>query len=90
MKYKIDDWIIYIDKEESDNWENHYGISLYGKTAKIIKIDKDDRTYLLEFKKFVNGLSLKKIGKQGHCIWCFNKEFKSAIDHLKFKKWIKG
>jgi len=95
--YKVGDWVIYMNKMESDKRKGLCGISLYGKIAKIIHIDI---TYLLEFKDWIDGHdgseSLKKRkekgkGKSGHCYWALSKkEIKPAIDHLKFKKWIKG
>jgi len=90
MKYKIGDWIIFIDKEMSDKFRNSTGISLYKKLAKIIYIIPDNE-YLLEFKDPIgNDHNGDGRGKKGHCGWCVKSEFKSAINHLKFKKWIKG
>jgi len=88
--YKIDDWVIYIDKENSNKWKKEFGISLYGKIAKIIYFYFDSTNnnynYVLEFKESIRG---KGEGIEGHCNWCNCFEFKS-IDHLKFKKWVKG
>jgi len=93
-EFKVGDWVIYTNKKESDEHKDLCGISLYGELAKVHYIGKFG-LYLLEFKKHIKGhdgsAQLKKgKGKNGHCIWCFDNEFKLAIDHLKFKKWIKG
>jgi len=89
MKYKIGDWVIYTDKDYSNNWKKQYGISLYGKIAKIIHIERElDILYLLNFKEYINSFRKTK-GKSGHCIWCKHFEIK-FLDSLKFKKWIKG
>jgi len=88
-EYKIGDEVIYSNISCSNMWEDWNGNSLYGKIAKIIKISNN--FCLLEFKENTNsnydGLGE---GKEGHCWWCDKNEFKLAIDHIKFKKWIKG
>jgi len=84
--YKIGDWVIFIDKSWSDWWKKGYGIFLYGKIAKIIRIDNN--SHLLEFKEHIDSIP-KEQGKNGHCLWSTLNQIKS-IDLLKFKKWIKG
>jgi len=87
-EYKVDDIVIYVDKAWNDEW--------YKKVAKIIDIDKSSNfdEYLLEFKEYINGHDGNSIGnikgKDGHCIWCDKTEFELALNHYKFKKWIKG
>jgi len=72
MKYKIGDWVIYTHKKNSEHWKNKYGISLYGKTVKIIHIDSIGEEYCLELE----GIAI---------IWFSDYEFES-INHLKLKK----
>jgi len=86
--YQVGDTVIYKDKKISDLWKRNKGISLYNKIAKIIKIDIAFTGYLLEFKEYI--MSPLSKGKNGHCKWCYNNKFELAIDHLKFKKWVKG
>jgi len=95
MKYKIGDEIIFTSKEQSNKWKKECRVFLYEKVAKIIYIYKFKSfykdSYLLEFKDpigndYDGGV---KRGKKGHCSWWEKTEFKS-IDHIKFKKWIKG
>jgi len=90
MKYKINEIVIYTDKKNSYIWKWWKGISLYKKIAKIISIEEDEK-YLLEFKDCVDGeeKGFEK-GKKGHCMWCEKDEFELDINHLKFKKWVKG
>jgi len=85
--YKIND-IVYTDKLESSYWNRDGSSSLYGKIAKIIDINNE--VYTLEFKKYIAGHDGYGKGKKGYCWNCSNRCFKLAIDHLKFKKWIKG
>jgi len=84
MKLKIGDWVIWNDKEASDNWGKVTRIFLYGKVAKIIYIDKDNNKYLFEFKEYVMSTLISE-GKEGHCFWCEADEFIS-LDLLKLKK----
>jgi len=68
-EYKIGDWVIFIDKEQSDLWKRAFRISLYKKIAKIIYIEDTSSPHLLEFRDWINGhngLEGKK-GKEGHC-----------------------
>jgi len=94
--YKIGDWVIFTNKEYSDWWEKENGVSLYGRLAKIVDIDKivdinKIYEYEIEFKEGINSKWNEfGEGKSGHWLWCDKDEFKYAIDHLKFKKWIKG
>jgi len=91
MKYKINDWVVFIDREESTKRKMEINISLYGKIAKIIKVDRSHRwPYVIEFKEYIGSTSFTHLGKLGHCRWCEDHEIKSTIDSLKFKKWIKG
>jgi len=76
-EYQIGDYVIFFDKEYSKRWKKHYGFSFYNKTAKIIQIT-GQYIYLLKFEKLINQY------------WFEEKRFKLAIDHLKFKKWIRG
>ena len=91
MKYKIGDWIVYIDKERSKWWKDLKGISLYGKIGKIIDIYKSDRfiPYLIEFKEYINGHDGIGKGKNGHCSWCSKQEI-TSLDRLKLKKLLEG
>jgi len=90
-EYQIEDWVIYTLKQYSDYWKKRTGISLYGKTAKIIYINKKEKgIYLLEFKEYIVGHNGGGKGKSGHCWHCDKNEFKLDIDYLKFKKWVKG
>jgi len=88
--YKVGDWVIYIDKENSNEWKEEFGISLYKKIAKIIEIG--NYAYLTEFKDPIGNTPYdgEGKGKIGHCRWSSKRRVKLAIDHLKFKKWIKG
>jgi len=93
-EYKVGDIVIWIDKRVSNRQKKEYGVSLYGKLAKIIYIDKPDnldKEYFLEFKDHIKGFGgIGKVkGKEGHCMWCSFSQIKS-VDHLKFKKWVKG
>jgi len=85
MKYKIGDWIVYIDKNYSKWWKEQSGISLYGKIGKIIGIDNDSLRYLIEFKEFIDSHDSNGKGKDGHCQWCVDIEIIS-LDQLKLKK----
>jgi len=90
--YKVGDWVIWINKKQSVYWKEMKGISLYGKLAKIIYINKYN-VFLLEYKDYVGGYSVGGYsgeGKDGHCWFCLDEDFELAIDSLKFKKWIKG
>jgi len=85
--YKVGDWVIYIDKliakivyEYGDRNE----FQIYKKLAKIIYIYEKDNNYLIEFKDIIgkdNGLYTR---------YCEKHQIKSAVDSLKFKKWVKG
>jgi len=84
-KYKIGDIVIFIDKEGSDIRKREFGVSLYRKIAKITYIDNElELSYYLEFRKSYDQ------EKFHYHQWCNKDEFKLAIDHLKFKKWVKG
>jgi len=87
--HKVGDWVIFTDKKISATWEKSHKSSLYNKIAKIIYIIMDS-SYLLEFKKNINNYRGNRKGRDGHCKWCGGMQFKYAIDHLKFKKWVKG
>jgi len=96
-EYQIGDLVVWIVKSYSAYHypQKEYEVSLYGKIAKIIYIDYNSSyPYLLEFKDYINGhdgnYTGKRKGKKDHCWWCKENEIKSATDHLKFKKWIKG
>ena len=95
MKYKINDWIVYNNKEWSNHWKEIYGISLYGKIGKIIYIDIDKNAnrdpYLIEFKDFIDSHDrYYGIGKYGHCYWGHEEEFTLYKDYFKLKKFIEG
>ena len=91
MKYKIGDWIVYIDKEWSKRRKELKGISLYEKIAKIIYIDSDSWPYLIEFKENINGHTGNGRGKEGYCLWCTTKqEITLYKDYFKLKKFIEG
>jgi len=89
-EYKIGDIVIWIDKGFSDAWKENHGISLYGKIAQIIDINTKYNHCLLEFKENINGKDGYRRGKKGHCWWSKLNTIEYAIDHLKFKKWVKG
>jgi len=89
--YKKGDVVIWIDKEASDYWKRSRGISLYGKIAKIMTFDKSENIYALKFKDWINSDILgNSYTKNGYGLESYKEGFKLAIDHLKFKKWIKG
>jgi len=94
-EFKVGEYVTFIDKKWSDTRKELYGFSLYRKIAKILDIDTKVKdiyvSHLLEFKEFINGNDGDGDGKgkQGHCEWCTKSEIQS-IDHLKFKKWVKG
>ena len=88
MKYKIGEWIIYNNKKWKNYWKKTYGISLYGKIAKIIDIS--DSLYLIEFKEFIYSYDGDGKGKDGHCLWCRKKEITLYKDYFKLKKFIEG
>ena len=88
MKYKKKDWIVYFDKELSNDWKQYYGASLYGKIGKIIYIGSY-WSYLIEFKEFIDGISGNGKGNEGHCLWFDEKEI-TSLDQLKLKKLIEG
>ena len=91
MKYKIGDWIVFIDKEWSNHWKEIYGISLYGKIGKIIDINRITVwPYLIEFKEFIDGTSGRGKGKNGNCRWCHEKQISLYKDYFKLKKFIEG
>jgi len=91
MKYKIGDWIVYIDKEWSKWWKDLHGVSLYGKIAKIIHIDNNKYYhYSLEFKEFIYGHNGNRKGREGHCLWCCKEKEFISLDQLKLKKLIRG
>ena len=90
MKYKINDWIVYNNKEWSNHWKEIYGISLYGKIGKIIDISKKYNLYLIEFKEFIGSCNGDGKGKDGHCLWCRKKEITLYKDYFKLKKFIEG
>jgi len=75
-KYKIDDWIVFIDKEISNKLKNEIGFSLYGKIGKII--DKYNSMYLVD-------LGYRK-GENGYCIWYSAKFIILYKDYFKLKK----
>jgi len=80
-EFKKGDWVIWVDRQT---------MSLYKKIAKIIYIEKEG-LYLLEFKKNIRSHhDGGGRGKYNHCKWGRNHKIKLDIDHLKFKKWIKG
>ena len=85
MKYKIGDWIVFINKERSKWWKEKYETSLYGKIGKIIGIVKKHKLYLIEFKEFIDSHDSNGKGKDGHCQWCVDIEIIS-LDQLKLKK----
>ena len=89
MKYKIGDWIIYNNKEWSNEWKKTIGFSLYGKIGKIIYISKKYESYLIEFKEFIDGHDGGGKGNEGHCLWFDEKEI-TSLDQLKLKKLIEG
>jgi len=96
-EYKIGDYVISTTKLHSCYASYKNAVSLYQKVAKIIAINHTiyyNRPYLLEFKEYINGhdgLGVGKMkGKDGYCWWYTDKDFKIAIDYLKFKKWVKG
>jgi len=90
-EFKVGDWVIFTSKETNDYNQRLRKVFLYNKIAKIIKINRSANNFLLEFKEYINGHEGNNPkGKDGHC-WNFSSHyFKLAIDHLKFKKWIKG
>jgi len=90
MKYKIGDWIVYVSKKNSDWWKEYSRISLYGKIAKIIYIDKNYESYLIEFKEFIYSYDGDGKGEDGHCYWCEEKEITLYKDYFKLKKFIEG
>ena len=92
MKYKIGDWIVFINKEFSKWWKGKKGISLYGKIAKIIYIGYNNKYiyYLVEFKEYINGYSGNGRGKDEHCSWCEDIEITLYKDYFKLKKFIEG
>ena len=92
MKYKIGDWIVFIDKEWSNDWKKEPGISLYDKIGKIIDINKKYNLYLIEFKEYINGYDGEGKGKDGHCLWCWcnDKEITLYKDYFKLKKLLEG
>ena len=88
--FKINDWIVFTDKEFSKWWKEKKGISLYGKIGKIIDIDNPHLSYLIEFKEFINGHDGDGKGKDGHCCWCDEKRLSLYKDFYKLKKFIEG
>jgi len=85
-KYKIGNWIVYIDKEWSNFWKKMYGISLYGKIGKIIDINKNYESYLIEFKEFINSYTSNRRGKEGYGLWGTKQEITLYKDYFKLKK----
>ena len=81
MKYKIGDWIVFIDKERSKWWKKEHGISLYDKIGKIIDINKKYNLYLIEFKEYI-----KSYGGNG-TLWCLETSI-TSFDQLKLKKFL--
>ena len=92
MKYKINDWIVFIDKKISKWRKKDYGISLYGKIGKIIDIDYNNKYiyYLVEFKEYINGYDGEGKGKDEHCRFCIDKEITLYKDYFKLKKLLEG
>jgi len=89
-EFKKGDYVIYSHKEKSDRWKKINGFTLYNKNGKIIDIyGKKDITYVVKFRNQVHNNIGEKAHKQ-NILNLSKDEFKLAIDHLKFKKWIKG
>lgn len=82
MKYKVGDRVM-------SNENSVYEEKMFNKTATIIGIQSDSKTYLLEFDEDVGGHDGLGawIGKDNHCWWVSENDFE-LIDriHLKFKK----
>jgi len=90
-KFKVGDWVIYTDKEESNSWKEINVVSLYNKIGKIIKINPYTHYFLIKFKEWINGYHGSILANDSeYCKWCNKEEFELAINHLKFKKWVKG
>ena len=91
MKYRVGEWIVFTNKKWISIWkEPKIEISLYGKIAKIIYIDKNYESYLIEFKEFINGHTGNGRGKEGYCLWCTKQEITLYKDYFKLKKFIEG
>jgi len=77
--FKLNESVIFIDKEDPYGSYNDIGkISFINRSAK-------SDPFFVKFEKYND----ENKGKDGYCRCCNSLQLKS-IDHLKFKKWVKG
>jgi len=90
-EFKIGDLVIYTNEYHSNEWEKFSGISIYKEKGKIV--EKDNDTFYMEFNKVVDPIQYRislKEKKESYRLWVECDEIELDINHLKFKKWIKG
>jgi len=90
MKYKIGDWIVFIDKEWSNKWKKTIGFYLYGKIGKIIYIENNNNLpYFIKFKIGDCPYEALRGEREDHCWWC-HENWITSFDQLKLKKLLEG